>query len=200
MVLTYGLYQTSMKDNYGMEDMMALLSKEEAKELITEDDMDAAAETERSQEVTDGFSFEEGVKRCGSKAALMKTIQIFYRTIDSKANKIEQCLKEGLINDYVIEVHALKSSALLIGAVPLSEAAKELESCGKQADTSVLEEKTPDLLTMYRGFKTILRPYADKEEAAKKEVSDGEWIDGRDYGIDRYHDGVIAGLKEVYYA
>ena len=107
----------------------------------------------------------------------MKTIQIFYRTIDSKANKIEQCLKEGLINDYVIEVHALKSSALLIGAVPLSEAAKELESCGKQADTSVLEEKTPDLLTMYRGFKTILRPYADKEEAAKKEVSDGEWID-----------------------
>ena len=130
----------------------------------------------------------------------MKTIQIFYRTIDSKANKIEQCLKEGLINDYVIEVHALKSSALLIGAVPLSEAAKELESCGKQADTSVLEEKTPDLLTMYRGFKTILRPYADKEEAAKKEVSDGEWIDGRDYGIDRYHDGVIAGLKEVYYA
>lgn len=153
------------------------ISKEEAKELITEDDMDAAAETERSQEVTDGFSFEEGVKRCGSKAALMKTIQIFYRTIDSKANKIEQCLKEGLINDYVIEVHALKSSALLIGAVPLSEAAKELESCGKQADTSVLEEKTPDLLTMYRGFKTILRPYADKEGAAKKEVSDGEWID-----------------------
>ena len=31
VVLTYGLYQTSMKYNYGMEDMMALLSKEEAK-------------------------------------------------------------------------------------------------------------------------------------------------------------------------
>ncbi len=55
-----------------------------------------------------GFSFEEGVKHCGSKAALMKTIRIFYRTIDSKANKIEQCLKEGLISDYVIEIHALK--------------------------------------------------------------------------------------------
>lgn len=36
VVLTYGLYQTSMKDNYGMEDMMALLSKEEAKDLKTE--------------------------------------------------------------------------------------------------------------------------------------------------------------------
>ena len=39
MVLTYGLYQTSMKDNYGMEDMMALLSKEEAKDLKTEKDL-----------------------------------------------------------------------------------------------------------------------------------------------------------------
>ena len=39
VVLTYGLYQTSMKDNYGMEDMMALLSKEEAKDLKTEKDL-----------------------------------------------------------------------------------------------------------------------------------------------------------------
>ena len=39
VVLTYGLYQTSMKDNYGMEDMLALLSKEEAKDLKTEKDL-----------------------------------------------------------------------------------------------------------------------------------------------------------------
>ena len=39
VVLTYGLYQTSMKYNYGMEDMMALLSKEEAKDLKTEKDL-----------------------------------------------------------------------------------------------------------------------------------------------------------------
>ena len=39
VVLTYGLYQTSMKYNYGMEDMMALLSKEEEKDLKTEKDL-----------------------------------------------------------------------------------------------------------------------------------------------------------------
>lgn len=76
----------------------------------------------------------------------------------------------------MIEVHALKSSALLIGAVPLSEAAKELEDYGKQGKTEVLEEKTPDVLTLYRDLKNILRPYAEKEEDAKKEFSDGEWI------------------------
>lgn len=146
---------------------------EEAKQLLMNDISDSEIQLENPET---GFSFEEGVKHCGSKAALMKTIRIFYRTIDSKANKIEQCLKEGLISDYVIEVHALKSSALLIGAVPLSEAAKELEDYGKQGKTEVLEEKTPDVLTLYRDLKNILRPYAEKEEDAKKEFSDGEWI------------------------
>lgn len=155
------------------KDLVRDVPKEEAKKLLADDLSDREIQPEDPQM---GFSFEEGVKHCGSKAALMKTIRIFYRTIDSKANKIEQCLKEDLISDYVIEIHALKSSALLIGAVPLSEAAKELEDYGKQGKTEVLEEKTPDVLTLYRDLKNILRPYAEKEEDAKKEFSDGEWI------------------------
>ena len=155
------------------KELVQEVSGEEAKQLLMNDISDSEIQPENPET---GFSFEEGVKHCGSKAALMKTIRIFYRMIDSKANKIEQCLKEGLISDYVIEVHALKSSALLIGAVPLSEAAKELEDYGKQGKTEVLEEKTPDVLTLYRDLKNILRPYAEKEEDAKKEFSDGEWI------------------------
>ena len=155
------------------KELVQEVSGEEAKQLLMNDISDSEIQPENPET---GFSFEEGVKHCGSKAALMKTIRIFYRTIDSKTNKIEQCLKEGLIGDYVIEVHALKSSALLIGAVPLSEAAKELEDYGKQGKTEVLEEKTPDVLTLYRDLKNILRPYAEKEEDAKKEFSDGEWI------------------------
>ena len=114
------------------KDLVRDVPKEEAKKLLADDLSDREIQPEDPQM---GFSFEEGVKHCGSKAALMKTIRIFYRTIDSKADKIEQCLKEGLISDYVVEVHALKSSALLIGAVPLSEAAKELEDYGKQGKT-----------------------------------------------------------------
>lgn len=154
------------------KDLVRDVPKEEAKKLLADDLSDREIQPEDPQM---GFSFEEGVNHCGSKAALMKTIRIFYRTIDSKADKIEQCLKEGLISDYVVEVHALKSSALLIGVVPLSEAAKELEGYGKQGKTELLEEKTPDLLAMYRDFKDILKPCADKEEAARQEASNGEW-------------------------
>ena len=81
------------------KDLVRDVPKEEAKKLLADDLSDREIQPEDPQM---GFSFEEGVNHCGSKAALMKTIRIFYRTIDSKANKIEQCLKEGLIGDYVI--------------------------------------------------------------------------------------------------
>ena len=128
-----------------------------------------------------GFSFEEGVKHCGSKEALMKTIRIFYRTIDSKANKIEQCLKEGLISDYVIEVHALKSSALLIGAVPLSEAAKELEDYGKQGKTEVLEEKHRmclpcTMLKIYCAPMQRIRSWNNLKNIRFRNASGNPWI------------------------
>lgn len=147
------------------KDLVRDVPKEEAKKLLADDLSDREIQPEDPQM---GFSFEEGVKHCGSKAALMKTIRIFYRTIDSKANKIEQCLKEGLISDYVIEIHALKSSALLIGAVPLSEAAKELEDYGKQGKTEVLEEKTPDVLTLYRDLKIYCAPMQRRKRMQKK--------------------------------
>lgn len=147
------------------KDLVRDVPKEEAKKLLADDLSDREIQPEDPQM---GFSFEEGVKHCGSKAALMKTIRIFYRTIDSKANKIEQCLKEGLISDYVIEIHALKSSALLIGAVPLSEAAKELEDYGKQGKTEVLEEKTPDVLTLYRDLKIYCAPMQRRKRMQKR--------------------------------
>lgn len=90
--------------------------------------------------------------------------------------KIEQCLKEQLIKDYTIEVHALKSSALLIGAPGLSEAAKELEMYGNAQNLAALEEKTGPMLAMYRSLKSLLRPYVEDNESSKKEVSSDDWI------------------------
>lgn len=74
------------------KDLVRDVPKEEAKKLLADDLSDREIQPEDPQM---GFSFEEGVKHCGSKAALMKTIRIFYRTIDSKANKIEQCPERG---------------------------------------------------------------------------------------------------------
>lgn len=162
------------------KDMIHELTREEAEKILSDetDTADSITDTSTcsSAENPAGFRFENGLPYCGSEEALKQIIQIFYNTIDSKSKKIEQCLKEQLIKDYTIEVHALKSSALLIGAPSLSEAAKELEMYGNAQNLAALEEKTGPMLAMYRSLKSLLRPYVEDNESSKKEVSSDDWI------------------------
>lgn len=162
------------------KDMVHELTREEAEKILSDetDTTDSITDTSTgsSAENPAGFRFENGLPYCGSEEALKQIIQIFYNTIDSKSKKIEQCLKEQLIKDYTIEVHALKSSALLIGAPGLSEAAKELEMYGNAQNLAALEEKTGPMLAMYRSLKSLLRPYVEDNESSKKEVSSDDWI------------------------
>ena len=51
--------------------------------------------------------------------------------------------------DYGIKAHALKSTALTIGAEVLSGKAKELEMAGKKADEKFIRENHPVLLEIY---------------------------------------------------
>lgn len=66
--------------------------------------------------------------------------------------KREQILELFAAKDwknYVIEVHALKSSSLSIGATELSENAKNLEMSGKAGDYDYIEEHHEALMEMY---------------------------------------------------
>ena len=60
-----------------------------------------------------------------------KTLQQFYESITKKADEIERMLEEDDFENFTIKVHALKSSARLIGAEALSENARKLEDYGR---------------------------------------------------------------------
>lgn len=178
------------------------VNEEEAKTLLSGQHPDDHPQTDLGiLSVPSGFQWEEGLKYCGSEEALKQTIQIFCQTIDSKANKIEQALQEGLLDDYTIEVHALKSSALLIGAPALSAAAKELEQYGNEKNLTALKEKTPQLLAMYRGMKQTLFPYMIEAESQKEKVPVQEWITTLQQMHDCMEqfdlDGVDAAMKKL---
>ena len=53
-------------------------------------------------------------------------------------------------------VHALKSSARLIGAMELSQLAAHLEECGNKEDKKEIDEKTSELLELFRSYKDKL--------------------------------------------
>ena len=64
----------------------------------------------------------------------MPLLKLFYESLDEKADEIEHFYAEENIKDYTIKVHALKSSARLIGAAGFGEEAQQLEKAGKSED------------------------------------------------------------------
>ncbi|MCR5502520.1 MAG: Hpt domain-containing protein [Lachnospiraceae bacterium] len=112
---------------------------------------------------------ETGIMYCGTEELYEEIVSDFYKLIDEKASKIEELLREGNIRDYTVEVHSLKSTARMIGASDLSAAALEMEMAGKDNDTAKLQEKTPELLAMYREFKDVLGYIGEQKAAADKE-------------------------------
>ena len=121
--------------------------------------------------VIEGIDFNEGIKNCGSKEVFFELVKDFYKLIDSKSLKIEECLKEDRIREYTIEVHALKSTARMVGAMQLSALAYELEQLGNENAKEQIESKTPELLRIYREYKVLLKEYGEIESEGTTKVS-----------------------------
>ena len=121
----------------------------------------------------EGLNTSVGIKYTGNRGFYLNVLSNFYQVIDSKALKIEKLLEDGLVKDYTIEVHALKSSARTIGAEQLGEEFWQLEQLGRAEDIEAIKEKTPQVLAHYRSYKDILRPYVT-HQVGLKEVSKEE--------------------------
>ncbi len=107
-----------------------------------------------------------GVTNCGSFESLVSVAKIFHQTARHKADEIEQLWNTGDIEKYTIKVHALKSSARIIGAKILSDLAKELEAAGRASDKFSIDRDTPILLEKYRNLDLALSAF--DEEVVKK--------------------------------
>nr|MBQ8252152.1 response regulator [Lachnospiraceae bacterium] len=131
---------------------------------------------QKSQLVIEGIHVDAGIKNSGTRELFLGTMGDFYTLIDAKANKIRKCLADNMIREYTIEVHALKNSARLIGALELSEEFAGLEKAGNAGDMQVLHSETEQVLSHYEDYKRILKPYGEKQQGEKREVSDNEII------------------------
>ncbi|MDD6038717.1 MAG: ATP-binding protein [bacterium] len=145
---------------------------------------------------------EEGIRCCGSRKLWEELLGDFYKLIDVKANKIEQCLADGLIHDYQIEVHAQKNTARMIGEKELSEWFMRMEDGANRQDVALLEAETPALLEKYRSYKAILEPIARAQRnSEQKQVSTEklcELLHTIHDAIDQFDiDGADEAMKEL---
>lgn len=153
-----------------LEDMIKkYLPKEKVLE-VTEDDNDPETKGKDSGDDSDvlemikGIDITEAEKNCGSRELLKDVVKEFLTTIDPKADSIEKFAAEGDLRNYTVAVHALKSSARLIGAMELSQLAAHLEECGNKEDKKEIDEKTSELLELFRSYKDKLSAIDDSRE------------------------------------
>lgn len=128
----------------------------------------------------EGIDVLVGMSYSGEDADLYRDILSDYMdTIEEKADIIEKAVEERDLETYTIEVHSLKSTSKSIGALELSELAKDLEVNGKNKEWDPIIARTPALLSMYRAMYHIIMPYhtvKEEECGEKKTVDDEELI------------------------
>ncbi|MBQ9207636.1 MAG: response regulator [Treponema sp.] len=168
-------------------------------------DSGSAVKDEKILQIT-GINLEDALKYTGGEEVLCPTLKEFYRVIDKNSAEIEQFAADKDWRNYTILVHALKSSARLIGAEKLSEDAKYLEKCGDEENEAEITAKTPALLELYRSYKENLAPLCANdcdEDEGKEEMpvaqyeeavsNIGECISAFDYDT---ADQIIAMMKD----
>ncbi len=98
----------------------------------------------------DGLDVAAGIKNCGSAEGYMSVLSVFHQTALDKAAEIKEFWDNKDIENYTIRVHALKSSARIIGMAELSKLAERLEMAGKRSDTGFIKDNNDRLLAMYK--------------------------------------------------
>lgn len=130
---------------------------------------------------TELFNSETGISYTGGELeAYLEILDVYIKKADKTRNYILDLFNKKSWKNYIIEVHALKSTSLTIGSKPLSELAKELELAGKAGNYSVIEEKNSALLEMYmkvvehaKEYRQLISPSPinTADEASETEVT-----------------------------
>lgn len=103
-----------------------------------------------------GIDVAAGLKNSGSLGAYLPLLRIFHDSMGETAAAIAGFYAAGDVKNYVIKVHALKSSARLIGAAAFGEVAQLLENAGKAGDLGYIRAHHEGFMEAYRQFREPL--------------------------------------------
>ncbi len=114
------------------------------------------------------ISVEDGIKNSGGISTYIFSLNLFYDTIDETAEVIEDAYNQNDIRLYTIKVHALKSSARIVGALGLAEYAESLENAGNKNDLGFIRKNNKKFMDEYKSFKDKLIKLRDDQVIGAK--------------------------------
>ncbi|MCR4604978.1 MAG: response regulator [Eubacterium sp.] len=104
----------------------------------------------------EGINVEDGIRACGNVPTFLGGIRDFLDTIDYNIGILDDALATDDVRLYTVKVHALKTSARLIGANKLSKLAADLEEAGKSENRDYIDKFSSKLVDEYVSFKERL--------------------------------------------
>ena len=108
-------------------------------------------------------------------------LRIFYDYIPVKYGELETFYKQKDWDNYTIKIHALKSSARLIGALDLGSEAELLEKAGKEGNYGYIEDNHGLVMDDYMVIRDELALYfgdeGTEEERTNEASADGSGQD-----------------------
>lgn len=135
-----------------------------------------AAEILEALPLVDGLDWQYAWLHLPDMDLLEYTVKEFYSQIEPAADNLEQAFEQigepDALEQYRIQVHAMKSLAATIGILPLSGTANILEYAARDGKIDVLKAVTPVFLEEWRSYRQKLQGVFGLEDAPKEEVTD----------------------------
>ena len=119
----------------------------------------------------------EGLKNSGSVEQYLSLIKIFYNDMDRNIGNLNSLYESDSMQEYQVSVHAMKSSAWLIGAFELGEKARMLEEACKRSDMEYIGSHHDDYISDLEKFRGVLtETFAGAEDSGDKPIADSAFI------------------------
>lgn len=159
---------------------------EEASETVSEPAASARQEETEKFPSIDGIDWEYASLHCPNYDILLDTVHQFYQMIGPEAEKLREFYdrlaapvlegeeRSSDLTGYRIQVHSMKSSAAMIGAVPLSGIARMLEYAARDEKTKEILSVTPSFLEEWMAMKERLGEFAGDVEPEEQVELDPE--------------------------
>ena len=156
----------------------------------------------------DGLDWGYAATHFKDEETMLKTVKLFAASIEYEAKELETLYLENEqpegIKKYCTKVHSMKSSAAIIGIIPLAGMAKVLEDAARNNECDVIKQMTPIFLKKWRKYKEHLKEFSDTPSGTKSPAEYWEQVEeifreikeaATDMDIDAL-DGALAKLEE----
>ncbi len=157
-------YDQEIEKDKDKEEMPAVVEEEkvlssQADELQPdESENDIAGEVDWEQELAkEGLDVAKGIVFCNGKEQYINILRGFCEECDDSDAFVEEMFEKQDWHNYTIAVHGIKGAMRSIGAIKISELARQLEMAGKEGRIDFILEHHNELLEKYRKFFARLR-------------------------------------------